>query len=67
MLTSKAANASGEFLSQCDDDARRSAHVAEPENVFVLGHLSNELGADGAQASDSVVDVFNGKHYTPQA
>src|SRR3954454_7194246 len=49
-------NASEELLGQRDDDARRASHVAESVLVLVLGHLADELGAVGAQASDSVVD-----------
>jgi hypothetical protein len=57
-VSSKAANASEEFLGQRDDDARRASHVAESVLVLVLGHLSDEFGAVGAQASDSVIDAF---------
>ncbi len=52
-------NASEEFLGQRDDDARRASHVAESVLVLVLGHLADEFGAVGAQASDSVVDAFD--------
>jgi len=55
-------NASEEFLGQRDDDARRTSHVAESVHVIVLGHLADEFGAVGAQASDSVVDAFDCKH-----
>src|SRR5258708_29320778 len=51
----KAVNASEEFLGRRDDDARRASHVAESVLVLVLGHLADEFGAVGAQASDSVV------------
>jgi hypothetical protein len=44
---------SEEFLGQRDDDARRASHVAEYALVLVLGHLADEFGAVGAQASDS--------------
>ena len=44
-LSRPAANASEDFLSQRDDDARRAAHVAEPVFVLVLDHLANEFGA----------------------
>ena len=60
-------NASEEFLGQRDDDARRASHVAESVLVLVLGHLADEFGAVGAQASDSVVDVFDCKHDAPEA
>jgi hypothetical protein len=60
-------NASEEFLGQRDDDARRASHVAESVLVLVLGHLADEFGAVGAQASDSVVDAFDGKHDAPEA
>ena len=50
---------SEEFLGQRDDDARRASHVAESVLVLVLGHLADEFGAIGAQASDSVVDAFD--------
>ena len=62
-----AVNASEEFLGQCDDDARRASHVAESVLVLVLGHLADEFGAVGAQASDSVVDAFDCKHDAPEA
>ena len=60
-------NASGEFLSQRDDDARRASHVTELVLVLVLGHLADEFGAVGAQASDSVVDAFDCEHDAPEA
>ena len=60
-------NASEEFLGQRDDDARRASHVAESVLVLVLGHLADEFGAVGAQASDSVVDAFDCKHDAPEA
>jgi hypothetical protein len=56
-----------EFLGQRDDDARRPSHVAESIPVLVLGHLADEFGAVGAQASDSVVDAFDCKHDAPEA
>src|SRR6267378_325520 len=58
---------SEEFLGQRDDDARRASHVAESVLVLVLGHLADEFGAVGAQASDSVVDAFDCKHDAPEA
>src|SRR6266536_4212010 len=58
---------SEEFLGQRDDDARRASHVAESVLVLVLGHLADEFGALGAQASDSVVDAFDCKHDAPEA
>jgi hypothetical protein len=60
-------NASEKFLGQRDDDARRASHVAESVLVLVLGHLADEFGAVGAQASDSVVDAFDCKHDAPEA
>src|SRR5213080_4723504 len=66
-VSSKAVNASEEFLGQRDDDARRASHVAESVLVLVLGHLADEFGAVGAQASDSVVDAFDCKHDAPEA
>ncbi len=66
-LDAKAVNASDEFLGQRDDDARRASHVAESVLVLVLGHLADEFGAVGAQASDSVVDAFDCKHDAPEA
>jgi hypothetical protein len=66
-VSSKALNASEEFLGQRDDDARRASHVAESVLVLLLGHLFDEFGAVGAQASDSVVDAFDGKHAAPEA
>ncbi len=60
-------NASGEFLGQRDDDVRRASHVAESVLILVLGHFADEFGAVGAQASDSVVDIFNCKHDAPEA
>src|SRR4030095_16338317 len=66
-VSPKAVNASEEFLGQRDDDARRGSHVAESVLVLVLGHLADEFGAVGAQASDSVVDAFDRKHDAPEA
>src|SRR5215212_10091175 len=63
----KAVNASEEFLGQRDDDARRASHVAESVLVLVLGHLADEFGAVGTQASDSLVDAFDCKHDAPEA
>src|SRR6185295_20304142 len=63
----KAANASGEFLGQRDDDARRASRVAKSVLVLVLDHLADELGAFRAQASDRVVDAFDCKHDAPEA
>src|SRR4051812_30344949 len=60
-------NASEEFLRQRDDDARGTSHVAESVLVLVLGHLADEFGAVGAQASDSVIDAFDYKHDAPEA
>jgi hypothetical protein len=57
--------ASQEFLGQRDDDARRASHIAESVLVLVLGHFADEFAADGAQASDSVVDAFDCKHDAP--
>src|SRR5687767_5153544 len=67
MVSPKAVEASGEFLGQGDDDARRASDVAESVLVLGLGHLADELGAGGAQPSDGVVDAFDGKHDAPQA
>src|ERR1700687_2647498 len=61
-VSTKTVNASEEFLGQRDDDARGASHVAESVPVLVLGHLADEFGAVGAQASDSVVDAFDCKH-----
>src|ERR671939_1444919 len=63
----EAVNASEEFLGQRYDDAPWTPHVAEPVHVLVLGHLADEFGAVGAQASDSVVDAFDCKHDAPEA
>jgi hypothetical protein len=63
----KVVNASGEFLGQRDDDARRASHVAQPVLVLVLDHFADEFGAVGAQASDSVIDAFDCKHDAPEA
>src|SRR5467141_2331532 len=65
-VSPKAVNASEEFLGQRDDDARRASHVAESVLVLVLGHLADEFGAVGAQASDSVVDASDCKHDAPE-
>src|SRR5688500_8411521 len=65
-VSPKAVNASEEFLGQRDDDARRASHVAESVLVLVLGHLADEFGAVGAQASDSVVDACDCKHDAPE-
>src|SRR5947199_3410462 len=67
LVSPKALNASEEFLGQRDDDARGASHVAESVHVLVLGHLADEFGAVGAQASDSVVDAFDCKHDAPEA
>src|SRR5438128_6167101 len=66
-VSPKAVNASEEFLGQRDDDARRASHVAESVLVLVLGHLADEFGAAGAQASHSFVDAFDCKHDAPEA
>src|SRR4051812_26089730 len=66
-VSTKAVNASEEFLGQRDDDARRASHVAESVLVLVLDHLADEFGAVGTQASDSVVDAFDYKHDAPEA
>src|SRR5437899_13046100 len=66
-VSPKAVNASEEFLGQRDDDARRASHVAESVLILVLGHLADEFGAVGAQASDGVVDAFDCKHDAPEA
>jgi len=58
---------SEEFLGQRHDDARGASHVAKSVLVLVLGHLADEFGAVGAQASDGVVDAFDCKHDTPEA
>src|SRR5258708_25159816 len=60
-------NNSEEFLGQRDDDARRASYVAESVLVLVLGHLADEFGAVGSQASDSIVDAFDCKHDAPEA
>ncbi len=66
-LDAAAVDASEEFLGQRDDDARRTSHVAESVHVLVLGHLADQFGAVGAQATDSVVDAFDCKHDAPEA
>src|SRR5437867_3027481 len=66
-VSPKAVNASEEFLGQRNDDARRASHVAESVLVLVLGHLADEFGAVGAQASHTVVDAFDCKHDAPEA
>src|SRR5918912_4465042 len=63
----EAVNASEELFSQRYDDAPWTPHVAEAVQVLVLGHLADEFGAMGAQASDSVVDAFDCKHDAPEA
>src|ERR1051325_8685075 len=65
--SSRAANDSEEFLGERDDDARGASHVAESVLVLVLDHLADEFGADGAQASDSVVNAFHCEHDASQA
>jgi hypothetical protein len=59
--------ASEQFLGQRDYYARRASYVAESVYVLVLSDLADEFGADGAQAGDSVVDAFDGKHDAPEA
>src|SRR5689334_1169486 len=66
-VSPKALNASEEFLGQRDDDACGASHVAESVHVLVLGHLADEFGADGAQASDRVVEAVDGKHDAPES
>ena len=53
-----AVKASGEFLGQPTDDARRASHVAEPVFVVVPDGPANEFGAVGAEAGHGVVDVL---------
>lgn len=60
-------NASEEVLVQRDDDARRAAHAAESVLILVLGHLADQFGAVGAQASGGVVYAFDCKHDAPAA
>jgi hypothetical protein len=62
-----AVKASEELLGQRDDDTGRASHVAESVHVLVLGHLADEFGAIGAQASDSVFNAFDCKHDAPEA
>src|SRR4051812_46441882 len=58
---------SEEFLGQRNDDARGTSHVAESVLVLVLSDFADELGADGAEASDSLVDAFDCKHDAAQS
>jgi hypothetical protein len=50
---------SADPLRQLDDDPRRAADVAEPIDVFVVLHLSNELTAAGSHGGDGGVDVVD--------
>ena len=43
-----ASDASAELFGQRDDDAGRTAHVAEPVRVLIMRHLSNEFSAVGS-------------------
>src|SRR2546427_9121102 len=47
------------LLSKLDDDALRTADIAEPIDVFVLLHLANELPAAGSYAGNGSVDVVD--------
>src|SRR5947199_998641 len=67
MKGERGADSCSEFLGQRDDDARRASHIAESVLVLVLGHLADEFGAVGAQASYSIVDAFDCKHDAPEA
>src|SRR6186997_3066458 len=58
---------SADLFGQGDDDACGAAEVAEPEDVLVLGDLTEEFAAVGAQAGDGVVDVVDGEHDAMQA
>ena len=58
---------SADLFGQGDDDARRAAEVAEPEDGLVLCHVAEEFGAVGAQTGDGVVDVVDGEHDAMQA
>ncbi|MEJ2598817.1 MAG: hypothetical protein P8Z00_10820, partial [Anaerolineales bacterium] len=52
--------ASSELLGQRNHDALRTANVAEPVQVLVLGDFAHELGTMGAQARQDVLDVVDG-------
>src|SRR5918995_4375183 len=64
----EAMNASEELFSQRYDDAPWTPHVAQPVEVLVLGHFSDQFGAEvGAHRSDSLLDAFDCKHHAPHA
>src|ERR1700683_1700650 len=52
---------SADPLRQLDDDPLRAADVAEPIDVLVALHLTDELGAAGLQPGEDVVDVVDRK------
>ena len=51
-----------ELLGKRDNDALRTANVAEPVHVFVLGDFAYELGTMCAQAREDVLDAVDGEH-----
>src|SRR3954451_4763345 len=53
---------SAELLGQCDDDALRATHEAEPVAVLVLRDLADEFATVSAQAGHDVVDVLDSEH-----
>src|SRR5262249_3387707 len=50
---------SADPLRELDDDPLWAADVAEPVDVFVVLHLSDELAAPGSRGRDSGVDVLD--------
>ena len=61
-LCSQTAFGSAELFGQRDDDATGTAEVAEPIEILVLRHLTDELGAMGPHAGYDVVDVVDSEH-----
>jgi hypothetical protein len=51
-----------ELLGKRDRDDLRTANVAEPVHILVLGDIANELSAMCAQARQDVLDIVDGEH-----
>ena len=54
-------SASAELLGERDEDALRTADVAEPVAVLVSLQLTDELGAVRLEAGEDVLDVLDGE------
>src|SRR3954447_1781077 len=58
---------SAEPLGELDDDPRRAAEVAEPEDVLVLLQLAHQFSAAGLQTGNHGVDVIDGEREVADA